>query len=161
MFFAPQLVEVSHFQSAALHQSPMVAYFATLAALTESMAPARGAARASAEAMGFVSRRTLATMDTAARLSRCRSPKDVLDEQTRFWNTAMHQYVEASARMVSAWSQATVLPHAVEHTDAELNADRAASVRSRPHDIILLPDTKQSSIRAQKPASAARDREAA
>ncbi len=165
MFIAPHLVDLARHQAvqdAVLSQSPLVVYFSTVSALSQSMAPARGAARASAEAVGYMSRRTLATIDSAHRISRCRSPKDLLDEQMRFWNTAMQQYMDATTRMMSAWSQsaAVAAPVAVPVVELSVVASNAEPVRPQPvRDILQLQDAK--SGRANRPVTPGTDREAA
>ena len=158
MFLAPQLVDLANQQSALSQSplSPLAAYFSTMGAMSGTMAPARGAARASAEAVGYMSRRTLATIDSASRIGRCRTPKDFADEQTRFWNIAMQQYVEASARMMAAWGQAATRP-----VDSAIEpVTPATDRRAKTHDVIKLPEAKANQ-RNQRPPVADTDREAA
>jgi Phasin protein len=162
MFIAPQLVDLASYQSAqqtAMTQSPLAAYFASMSALSTTMTPARGAARASAEAVGYMSRRTLATIDAATRMSRCRTPKDLLDEQTRFWNTAMQQYMETSARMMAAWSQVASAPAPVELSIVASNVTSDTDRPVKVHDVLQLQDAK--GARAVRPMTPDRDREAA
>ena len=157
MFLAPQLVDLANQQST-LQQSPLAAYFSSMSAMSGTMTPARGVARAGAEAVGYMSRRTVATLDTANRISRCRTPKDLIDEQTRFWNTAMQQYIEASTRMMAAWGQVTSLP--AETAPAAQIVTRDTDLRVKSRDVLLLPDAK-SSQRTVRPVLAGTDREAA
>ncbi len=39
------------------------------------------------------------------RLSRCRTQADILNEQMRFWQTAMSQYQDATSRIATAWGE--------------------------------------------------------
>lgn len=65
------------------------------------------------ELMTLASRRAQAFLAIPQRLSRCRSQSDVLNEQMRFWQTAMSQYQDAATRIASAWSDAfSMLPKA-------------------------------------------------
>lgn len=67
--------------------------------------PAKAIARCQLEAMGLVNRRVQAYMDIPARVARCRTPQDVLNEQMSFWRTAAEQYTESSTRIAEAWGQ--------------------------------------------------------
>jgi Phasin protein len=158
MFIAPYLLQLASHQTA-MDQSPLVAYFSSLGALSSTLAPARGAARASAEAVGYMSRCTLATIDTANRMSRCRTPKDFLDEQTRFWNTALQQYSDSSARIMSAWGQVAAAPTAVELSVVASNVTRDTDRKVNVRDVLVLQDTK--TARPARSQTADTDREAA
>jgi hypothetical protein len=155
MFLAPQLVDLANQQSA-LSQSPLAAYFSSMSAVSSTMTPVRGVARAGAEAVGYMSRRTVATLDSVNRISRCRTPKDLIDEQTRFWNTAMQQYMEASQRIMAAWGQASVLPVTSSPVEiVTLDTDR----RAKSRDVIMLSEPKQRAV--VYPMASDREREAA
>ena len=58
------------------------------------------------ELLTFFSRRAQAVLGLPQRLSRCRTSSDLINEQMRFWQTAMSQYQDASTRITSAWSEA-------------------------------------------------------
>jgi len=58
------------------------------------------------ELMTFFSRRAQAVLGIPQRLSRCRTAADLVNEQTRFWQTAMSQFQDATTRIASAWSEA-------------------------------------------------------
>jgi hypothetical protein len=58
------------------------------------------------ELMTFFSRRAQAYLGLPQRMSRCRTSADLVNEQMRFWQTAMSQYQDASTRIASAWSDA-------------------------------------------------------
>jgi hypothetical protein len=55
------------------------------------------------ELMTLASRRAQAYLGIPQRLSRCRTHADILNEQMRFWQTAMSQYQDATSRIAAAW----------------------------------------------------------
>jgi hypothetical protein len=111
----------------------------------------RGAARLQLEALGLVSRRAQAYMDLPQRLSLCRTPQDLVAEQTRFWQTAMQQYTDSSHRMLSAWSHMLTMPSPFAG---------ATQPESRSRDIIRVPEPQAKAVAAatprNKPTAAAR-----
>lgn len=64
----------------------------------------KAAARGNLEAFALVTRRAQAYVELPARLGRCRSAQDLLEEQTRFWQTMMEQYAECSQKILQAWA---------------------------------------------------------
>ena len=88
--------------------APFQMYFKGLETMTQSMAPVKGFARWQLEVAGLMSRRTQAYMEIPSRLSRCRTPQDLMNEQTRFMQNAFQQYSESSRRISDAWMQAVV-----------------------------------------------------
>jgi hypothetical protein len=86
--------------------APLQLYFKNLEGMTQTMGPLKGMARWQLEAAGFMSRRTQAYLEIPSRLSRCRTPQDLMNEQTRFWQLAFQQYSDSSRRMMDAWMQA-------------------------------------------------------
>lgn len=84
--------------------NPFQLYFSGLDSMSQSMGPMKAVARWQLEAMGLMSRRAQAYMEFPSRLSRCRTPQDLMSEQARFLQTAFHQYQESSQRMLEAWS---------------------------------------------------------
>lgn len=58
------------------------------------------------ELMTFFSRRAQAILGLPQRLSRCRTSADLVNEQMRFWQTAMSQYQDTTTRIASAWGDA-------------------------------------------------------
>jgi hypothetical protein len=72
--------------------------------------PAKAVARCQLEAMGLMSRRAQAYMDIPARIARCKTPQDLMNEQMAFWKAAAEQYTESSQRIAEAWGQAILLP---------------------------------------------------
>ena len=86
-------------------QAPFHMYFSGLDSMAKGMGPMKGMARAQLEMMGLMSRRAQAYMEFPSRLSRCRSPQDLMQEQMVFWQTAVQQYQESSQKIMAAWSQ--------------------------------------------------------
>ncbi len=74
--------------------------------MSAGMGPMKALTIQQMELMTFFSRRAQALLGIPQRLSRCRTSADLINEQMRFWQTAMSQYQDASTRIVSAWSEA-------------------------------------------------------
>lgn len=68
-------------------------------------APAKAAVRCQLEALGLANRRAQAYLDLPARVARCKTPQDLIREQTDFWRTAAEQYSESAQRIGFAWGQ--------------------------------------------------------
>lgn len=85
--------------------NPVQLYFEGVDKMAQGMSPFKGIARAQIEMMGLVSRRAQAYLEIPTRLSRCRSPQDLVNEQMRFWQTAFQQYSESSYKVVEAYRQ--------------------------------------------------------
>jgi hypothetical protein len=66
----------------------------------------RGMTRWQLEAQQLMARRAQAYLELPGRMSQCRTPQDLMQEQTQFWQAAFQQYSESSRRILSAWSQA-------------------------------------------------------
>jgi hypothetical protein len=92
----------------------MHSYFNGLDTIAQGVGPMMGPIKAMArfqlEMMGLASRRAQAVMEVPSRLARCRTPQDIMSEQSRFWQTAFHQYAESSRRVMEAWTQAMQMP---------------------------------------------------
>lgn len=58
----------------------------------------------------LASRRAQAYLGVPQRLSRCRTHQDVMEEQMRFWQTAMGQYQDSLNLITKAWSEAFAMP---------------------------------------------------
>ena len=129
--------------------NPFQLYFGSLDTMAQSVSPMMGPMKAMArwqlEAMGLMSRRAQAFMEIPSRLSRCRSPQDLMSEQTRFMQTAFQQYQESSKRMMEAWAQVTPMAFA--------NGGDGRTER----DYISFADPKEANRQARK----TRDRHAA
>ena len=115
--------------------SMFLAYFTALEAASVAFTPMKSVARAQAEMIGFMSRRTRACFEAPAQLISCRNPQDVLHEQMRFWDLAAEQYNETSKRIVEAW---TPVAAAVDE------AEKPAVPVTRTHDYIEFPVAKRS-----------------
>jgi hypothetical protein len=111
--------------------NPLHLYFASLDTMSNGMGPMKAAARAQLELLGLMSRRAQAYMEIPSRLSRCRSPQDLMSEQARFWQIAFQQYQESTHKIMEAWGQALVMPQA---------AAPFASAPRRERDYISFPD---------------------
>ena len=74
------------------------------AAIEQASAATKNVARAQLEVMGLAVRRAQAYMQVPTQLARCRTPRDVADEQMAFWRTAMEQYIGSSHRLMEAWT---------------------------------------------------------
>lgn len=82
--------------------SSLQAYFSGLDSVAQSLSPMKGFARWQLEVMGLMSRRAQAYMEIPSRLQRCRTPQDLVNEQSRFLRTTFEQYTEASQRIADA-----------------------------------------------------------
>lgn len=81
--------------------------------MSAGMGPMKALTIQQMELMTFFSRRAQAFLGIPQRLSRCRTTSDLINEQMRFWQTAMSQYQDSSTRIANAWSEAFAnLPHA-------------------------------------------------
>lgn len=105
-------------------------YFGGLEAFGQAYNPfLKGLARAQLEFMGLMSRRAQAYMEIPNRLSQCRNPQDLLNEQTQFWQRAGEEYTECYNRMMQAMSTLATPSFGVP-------ADGAQSA----HDYITFPE---------------------
>jgi hypothetical protein len=64
----------------------------------------KGIARWNLELLGFMARRAQAWLEIPSRLSQCKTPVDLMNEQAKFWQAASADYVDGSKRMVAAWN---------------------------------------------------------
>ncbi len=84
-------------------------YFSGLEAMGQASDPfTKGIARAQLEFMGLMSRRAQAYMEIPSRLSHCRTPQDLADEQMRFWRIAYEEYTDSTRRMTEAMASLAV-----------------------------------------------------
>ena len=100
-------------------------------------------ARAQLEFTGLLTRRAQAYMEIPGRLSQCRNPQDLINEQVRFWRIAFEEYTESTGRITTALASCALSPSAFGSGEPE-----------NKHDYITFPETKE-------PARASRDRKAA
>lgn len=135
-------------------QNMFQAYFGALDGAAQGLEPFyKGLARWQLEAIGLVSRRTLAYMEIPSRLSQCRTPQDVAEEQRRFWQTALEQYSDSSRRMMAAWGQIASAP---------MGLKRSSSEGSRRRDYITFPEPRSTGQAPPAPVErAARERRVA
>jgi Phasin protein len=120
-------------------QSIFQMYFGGLEAMGQAYDPfTKGIARAQLEAMGLMSRRAQAYMEIPARLSQCRTPQDLLNEQMRFWQTALEEYSESTRRITEAMASFAVPSFGfAQYGDAARSA----------HDYITFPETPAAPVR--------------
>lgn len=69
----------------------------------------KGMARCQLEAIGFAAKRAQAYMEIPSRLALVRTPQDLMNEQMRFWQTAVQQYQDGSRRIMA--SVTSMSPH--------------------------------------------------
>jgi len=105
----------------------------------------RGAARYQLEVMTLMSRRAQAYMELPTRLSQCRTPQDVFNEQTRFWQTAFTQYSESTRKIYSAWAQMFTPP-----------SFGAPASPKRERDYLSFPEAKEQGATPLRPGKADR-----
>lgn len=121
-------------------------YFGGLEAFGQAYDPyLKGIARAQLELTGLASRRAQAYLEIPGRLSQCRTPNDLFDEQMRFWRTAFEEYAHSVGRMTEAMTS-----FAMPTFGFGLPADEAETAR----DYITFPE-------AQEPGRSQRERKAA
>ncbi|HZA01876.1 MAG TPA: hypothetical protein VE665_06300 [Hyphomicrobiaceae bacterium] len=56
------------------------------------------------ELLSLMSQRAQAYLELPTSVGNCRSPQDLVDQQVRFWQTALRQYGESSQRAMNAWA---------------------------------------------------------
>ncbi len=120
--------------------NPVQLYFEGLDKLAQGMSPMKGLARAQLEMMGLVSRRAQAYLEIPTRMSRCRSPQELVNEQMRFWQTAFQQYSESSYKIAEAYRQGWT---AAATTAASAQPFQQAAPKKR--DYITFPGTNGAS----------------
>jgi hypothetical protein len=105
-------------------------YFGSLDMMAKGYEPAlKGVGRWNLELLGFMARRAQAWLEIPSRLSQCKTPVDVFNEQGRFWQAAQADYADGSKRLMSAWSACSALP--------KLNGI------GQPHDYITFPEPQE------------------
>lgn len=119
-------------------------YFGGLEAFGHAYDPfLKSFARAQLEFTGLLNRRAQAYMEIPGRLSQCRNPQDLLNEQMRFWRIAYEEYAESTGRITTALASCALSPSAFGDREPE-----------NKHDYIAFPETKE-------PARGSRERKAA
>jgi len=79
------------------------AYVGNLDVMARRFEPlAVAAARANLSLFGLMTRRAQAWLEMPTRLGQCRTPHDLVSEQLRFWQTAVHDYADATKRLTLA-----------------------------------------------------------
>lgn len=124
-------------------QSYFQMYFSGLEALGQAADPfTKGIARTQLEFMGLLTRRAQAYMEIPSRLSHCRTPQDLADEQMRFWRTAFEEYSDSLARMTEAMASLAAPAFRFAHTNDDVQS---------AHDYITFPEGNKEPERPGQP----------
>ena len=99
-------------------------YFAGLENMSQAYDPfTKNIARAQLEFMGLMNRRAQAYLEIPNRLSVCRTPQDLANEQMRFWRTAYEEYTDSFGRLTEAMTSMAGPSFGFgKHDDGERNA---------------------------------------
>ena len=126
-------------------------YFAGIDRLAKAYEPAvNGLSRYNLEIAGLAARRARAWFEIPTTLGRCKTPQDLLGEQTKFWQTAYVQYTESWQRLGAVLGTFAVVPG--------LNGALGGKMATPARDFITFPDAPGSTEQAEQPRS---DRRAA
>lgn len=110
-------------------------YFGGLEAMGQAYDPfVKGVARAQLEVVSLMSRRAQAYFEIPSRLSQCRTPQDIADEQIRFWRIAYEEYAQSMGRITEAMASFSAPPFGIMVPDDEADNGR---------DYITFPETKR------------------
>lgn len=112
----------------------------------------RSVARCQLEMQGLMARRAQAYLELPGRITQCRTPQELVQEQTRFWQTAAEQYSECSRKVFGAWAQMFNLPSAFDQRSAGAPVGRERDYLShgqpavrRPSNGLAEPSPQQTS----------------
>jgi hypothetical protein len=61
------------------------------------------------EMLSLMSQRAQAYLELPTSVGNCRTPEDLVDEQVRFWQTALRQYGQSSQRALNVWATSVSL----------------------------------------------------
>jgi hypothetical protein len=111
----------------------------------------KGVGRYNLELFSLMTKRSREWLEIPTRLSRCKTPVDVVGEQMRFWQTATAQYADASHRLAAALGACAAVPY--------FNGAWGGETVERTRDYITFPEPKESV--ADAAASTHSDRRAA
>ena len=126
-------------------------YFAGLDRIAKTYEPAvNGLSRYNLEIAGLAARRARAWFEIPTTLGRCKTPQDLLGEQTRFWQTAMVQYTESWHRLSAVLGSFAVAPG--------LNGELIGKMTAPARDFITFPEPSGTAEPAEQSRS---DRRAA
>lgn len=115
-------------------------YFGGLDTLSQTYDPfTKSFARGQLELMGLMNRRAQALLEIPNRLSQCRTPQDLVNEQQRYWHTAYEQYSETAGQMMGLMGPLVAPPFGFGAATAETSKDE--------HDYITFPEqTKEERV---------------
>jgi hypothetical protein len=105
------------------------------------------------EGLSLMSQRAQAYLELPTSVANCRTPRDLVDEQTRFWQTALRQYGESSQRALNVWATSISLLGGV------LTPWAAAGKPER--DYITFPEPQQATSAAEPQQQKPGERQAA
>jgi hypothetical protein len=105
-------------------------YFGGLDMMVKGYEPAlKGVGRWNLEVLGFMARRAQAWLEIPTRLSQCKTPVDLFNEQGKFWQAAAADYTDGSKRLTAAWSACAAM--------SKLNGS------AQPRDYITFPEPQE------------------
>jgi hypothetical protein len=120
-------------------------YFSGLEAMGQAYDPfMKSFARAQLELTGLMSRRAQAWMEVPGRLSQCRTPQDLTNEQMRFWRAAYEDHADSWGRMTEAMASLAAPVFAFGRLGDEGQSDR---------DYITFPETKEPGRQRERKAA--------
>lgn len=108
----------------------------------------KAAARGHLELQGLANRRMQAWIEVPGKAMACRSPNDVVNAQTQFWQTAYRQYAESAKRIAEAWSP---LMAAMMLPGGSFWAQQTAKLDESARDLITFPESSPSTAAAAAP----------
>jgi hypothetical protein len=110
-------------------------YFSGLESFGQAYDPyTKAFARTQLEVMGLISRQAQAYMQIPARLSRCRTPQDLAEEQMRFWRTSFDECATSIGRVTEAFA-AGIAPAFAQATSTDETKSE--------HDYITFPEPEE------------------
>ena len=118
--------------------SAFQSYFGGLEAFGHAYDPLmKSFARAQLEMAGFMSRRAQACLEVPQRLTQCRTPQDIANEQMRFWRKAFQDYTDSTRRITEAMAASLSVPSfgvAASDEDAETARDYITFPEAEPKE---------------------------
>jgi hypothetical protein len=130
------------FPQAVWSQASMMA--SSVERLAKSAEPTlRAASRAGLEAHGLLNRRMQAWIEVPSKAAKCRTPKDAIDAQMKFWQAAFEQYGDSTKRVAEAWAPvwSALLPLVV--TSNGWWSGFGATQPKPERDLITFPEAKE------------------
>lgn len=101
----------------------------------------KAASRSQAEWTSLVGRRSRAWLDVPKQAAACRNPVEAVRAQMAFWQTAWHQYTEASQRMAAAWTP--LWNSAIPSIERDRDRWQVQNQSLPPRDVMSLPEAAE------------------